>query len=182
LAKIDFVPALPADLTQAANEMNYGAHTKVLLQYQQRFWRDFGFGGDTISDLPIGWTWEGTDQQAGNSGIMIGYTSGDFADADKYATNDKIIAAKRAEIDAMYPGADALFINAKVQAWHREPWSGGGYAAYGPGQVTAFWNLFRQPQGKIFFAGEHTDNLFPGYLEGAVRSGQRVARQLENQQ
>ena len=178
LSKMDFTPALPNKLTKAAKNINYGSHTKVLLQYEQRFWRNFGLGGDTISELPIGWTWEGTDQQAGETGILIAYTSGDFADGQRYITNEKIIKDKRAQIETMYPGADKLFIKAKVQAWHREPWSGGSYSAYGPGQVTKYWGAFTQPFGRIYFAGEHTDDVFPGYLEGAVRSGQRAALQL----
>jgi len=43
-----------------------------------------------------------------------------------------------------------------------------------PGQITAFWNALRQPAGRLWFAGEHTDPL-TGYMEGAVRSGKRVA-------
>lgn len=178
LNKISFNPALPSDMVNAGNDLNYGSHTKVLLQYSKRFWLDFGVGGDTISDLPIGWTWEATDQQAGDSGIMISYTSGDFADAQINTSEADIIASKREQIETMYPGSDALFMNAKVYPWHRMEYSKGGYTAYGPGQVTQYWNTFRQPHGKIYFAGEHTDDKFIAYMEGAVRTGLRVAQEI----
>ena len=84
----------------------------------------------------------------------------------------------RSQIEKMYPGSKQMFIKAEVQSWNRETWTQGGYTAYGPGQVTQFWGAFKKPFGKIYFAGEHTDNLYPGYLEGAVRSGKRVARQI----
>ena len=178
LNKIAFTPALPEVMQNAAAELNYGSHTKVLLEYNKRFWLDYGVGGDTISELPIGWTWEGTDQQEGESGILISYTSGDYADADIDASEAEIIASKRAQIETMYPGADALFESANVHAWHREEYTMGGYTAYGPGQVMAYWNAFRQPHGKVYFAGEHTDDKFIAYMEGAVRTGFRVAEEI----
>lgn len=175
--KIKFVPNLPKKMRKAT-KLNYGSHTKVLLEYSSRFWLDAGLGGDTISELPIGWTWEGTDQQAGDSGILIAYTSGDYADADIDVADLNIIADKRAQIETMYPGADELFVSANVHAWHRQEYTMGGYASYGPGQVVPFWNAFRQPHGKIYFAGEHTDDKYIAYMEGAVRSGVRVAEQI----
>ncbi len=178
LNNISFSPALPNDMVNAASELNYGSHTKVLLQYQKRFWLDFGTGGDTISELPIGWTWEATDQQEGDSGIMISYTSGDYADSQIDFSEADIIASKRGQIETMYPGSDALFIKAEVYPWHRMEYSMGGYTAYGPGQVTKYWNTFRQPHGKVYFAGEHTDDKFIAYMEGAVRSGLRVAEEI----
>ncbi len=54
----------------------------------------------------------------------------------------------------------------------------GSYAAFGPGQVTRFWGLLQRPAGRIVFAGEHTSTRAQGYLEGAVESGERAARQV----
>jgi len=178
MRNIRFIPALPAKKAQATQELNYGAHTKVMLQYSKRFWLDNNLGGDTASELPIGWTWEATDQQAGSTGILIAYSSGKHADANRFATEAELIEQMRSQVQVMYPESSRLFIKAEVQSWNRETWTQGGYTAYGPGQVTQFWGVFKQPFGKVYFAGEHTDNLYPGYLEGAVRSGQRVARQI----
>ena len=54
---------------------------------------------------------------------------------------------------------------------------GGSYAVYGPGQVTAFWEVLRRPHGRIWLAGEHVAT-WTGYLEGAVESGERVASEI----
>jgi monoamine oxidase len=178
MRNISFDPELPTKKAKATQELNYGAHTKIMLQYSKRFWLDYDLGGDTASELPIGWTWEATDQQAGSTGILIAYTSGKHADANRFATEAELIKQMRDQVQTMYPGSSSMFIKAEVQSWDREVWTQGGYAAYGPGQVTQFWGVFKQPFDKVYFAGEHTDNLYPGYLEGAVRSGQRVARQI----
>ena len=69
----------------------------------------------------------------------------------------------------------------RVHAWHNDPYVMGGFVAYGPNQITRHWNAFLEPAGKVYFAGEHTAVEYVGYLEGAVRSGIRVANQIANQ-
>jgi monoamine oxidase len=63
-------------------------------------------------------------------------------------------------------------------SWPVEPHSGGAWMAPRPGQVVPYWNALREPAGRIHLAGEHTDDLYPGYMEGAVRSGRRAARTI----
>ncbi len=178
LNKIEFTPNLPISIRVAADQLSYGSHTKVIMQFSKRFWLEQGLSGDTASELPIGWTWEATDQQDGQAGILIAYTSGRNADAQKYKKNSGIIKNKLKQVEAMYPGSTQYFLKAQVQSWNREPWTGGGYSAYSPGQVTSLWGAFDEPYGRIFFAGEHTDTLYPGYMEGAVRSGQKAAESI----
>jgi monoamine oxidase len=62
-------------------------------------------------------------------------------------------------------------------AWANEPFTGGGYAVFRPGQMMSFWPALREGVGRIHFAGEHTESL-AGYMESAVRSGHRVAASL----
>ena len=59
-----------------------------------------------------------------------------------------------------------------------DPLSGGAYLAYGPGEISRYWRLWERPLGRVIFAGEHTDALYPATLEGALRSGQRAAAQV----
>ena len=61
-----------------------------------------------------------------------------------------------------------------VTDWTDDPWSLGCYAAFGPGQLSSSWPLLRRPHGRVLLAGEHTDAM-AGYMEGALRSGRRVA-------
>lgn len=175
---IAFDPPLPDALQKAVNELNYGSHTKTLLQYERRFWLDEELSGDTESELPVGWTWECTDQQEGDLGIMSTYTSGTFADEYLALGKEELIEEMVNQIETMYPGSKDIFQVGRAVVWPNTPFNGGAYSAYAPGQVMGFWNLIRQPHGRIYFAGEHTDTLFVGFMEGAIRSGQRVAREL----
>ncbi|KZN47103.1 flavin monoamine oxidase family protein [Pseudoalteromonas luteoviolacea] len=181
LNKITFTPHLPQALTDAANSINYGSHSKVLLQYNQRFWLDQNLGGDTVvaGGLPTGWTWETTERQGGTGGILITYTSGDYSQMQKEWTDQQIVDARLDEIEVMYPGSKQYLVATKVQNWVAEEWTQGGFIAYGPGQISKYWKLFQQPVGRVYFAGEHTDTLYLGYMEGAVRSGVRVSQQIK---
>ena len=44
--------------------------------------------------------------------------------------------------------------------------------------VACFWRPLRRPAGRVYFAGEHAD-AYTSYMEGAVRSGRRVAAAIE---
>ena len=52
--------------------------------------------------------------------------------------------------------------------------------AFGPGQISRFWRVWEQPSARVAFAGEHTDALYPGTIEGALRSGKRAAGQVRD--
>jgi monoamine oxidase len=82
-------------------------------------------------------------------------------------------------LEPVAPGITAAYTGrAWLDAWARDRWTGGSYAAFGPGQVTRFWGLGARPSGRVVFAGEHTSTRAQGYLEGAVESGERAARQV----
>ena len=59
-------------------------------------------------------------------------------------------------------------------AWAQEPFSGGAWCCFAPGQVTAYWRALRTPAGRVHFAGEQASR-FVGYMEGAIRSGENAA-------
>jgi monoamine oxidase len=66
--------------------------------------------------------------------------------------------------------------------WSRQPFIRTGYSSPRVGQVFTIGKELNEPfQGRLFFAGEHTQMDHFGYMEGAVRSGERAARLLVDQ-
>jgi monoamine oxidase len=59
--------------------------------------------------------------------------------------------------------------------WSSEIESGTTYSAPRPGDLGALRAL-RGDYGRVFFAGEHTEVMF-GYIESALASGRRAARE-----
>lgn len=177
LRAVSFSPALPAPLPEAIQRLQYAAITKTLLGYGSRFWHRGGFSGDVTSDLPLGSAYEATNGQGGQRAIMLSYAAGRHAAA--LAPLSPKAAARRVarELEAVFPGPSADLLAAKVVPWGSLPRFGGAYSAWAPGQVAAYWTAVRRPHGRIHLAGEHTAEL-SGYMEGAIRSGQRAAAEV----
>ena len=84
----------------------------------------------------------------------------------------------RDELAIVFPESPGRLAGpAATMAWSDEPFTGGGYAAYKPNQLGAFWAPLRAGTDRIQFAGEHLEAL-AGYMESAVRSGTRAAAAL----
>jgi monoamine oxidase len=59
-----------------------------------------------------------------------------------------------------------------------EQWSRGCYGGYTPpGVLTSYGAAIRAPHGRIHWAGAETATHWNGYMDGAVRSGERAARE-----
>jgi monoamine oxidase len=74
--------------------------------------------------------------------------------------------------------AGAPVAESRAVAWEDDPWAGGGYAYFDPGFDPAWRPLLGRRHGRLVFAGEHTSEDWQGYMNGAVESGVRAARQL----
>lgn len=65
------------------------------------------------------------------------------------------------------------------KSWHRDENVGGGYLALpNPGTTEGFLPVLSTPVGDIHWAGTETANDHAGYLEGAIESGVRAAREV----
>jgi len=64
-----------------------------------------------------------------------------------------------------------------LSTWHDDPWVRGSYSARSLSSPLRDREL-SVPIGPLYFAGEHTAGDWHGLMEGALRSGQRAARQL----
>jgi monoamine oxidase len=126
----------------------------------------------------MGSVWEATDQQAGRHGVLIDYAAGDNSSHFETLTTPERAADAAGWIDEVLPGSRRGLTEAASVSWPVEPYTGGAWVAPRPGQMRLYRDALRHPAGRIHLAGEHTDDLYPGYMEGAVRSGQRVAGEI----
>jgi monoamine oxidase len=171
---IEFNPPLPTAHQRMVNELSYGAVTKVLIEYRQRFWYGRGWNGRLTSDTPIVLTWHATSHIEDQHGILTVYTGGEPGAKLAALSDDERIRVAVAEIEKLFPDSSDLVENTATMAWPNEPYTRASYAALAPGQVTAHWKTLFEPAGRLFFAGEHATPI-QGFMEGAVESGQRVA-------
>jgi monoamine oxidase len=178
LRKITFEPPLEGDLGLAVAQVDLGQAAKVITQYDTPFWTAEGLSGFTITDLPFGIGWAPTDSYDNAAGLLTQFITGTPA-KDAAALDDATrISQLQEQLDTVYPeGVAHRTAHAATIAWASEPWTGGGYTVYGPGQMARFWPAFRAGTARLRFAGEHTEPL-AGYMESAVRAGHRVAAEI----
>jgi monoamine oxidase len=171
---IEFNPPLPLAHQKMVNEISYGAVTKVLIEYRQRFWDKRGWNGRLVTDAPIVYTWHATSHVEDQHGVLTIYTGGEPGARLAALTDEERIRVAVAEIEKLFPSSSDLIECTATIAWPNEPYTRGSYAAFAPGEVTAHWKTLFEPAGRLFFAGEHATPI-QGFMEGAVESGQRVA-------
>jgi monoamine oxidase len=176
---------LPERRQRAIDTLGMGTDVKLLLQYRKRPDRFTVQGGRWSGSLnhadPNYDTWVSTSTQAGASSIITVYAGGSgsatFADPDvhDWAPED-LTSTIVGQIDQVVPGTEAQFGGkAWLDYWTGDPWTRGSYAAFIPGQMTAYWKYLGSRERGIHFAGEHTSTHSQGYLNGGVESGQRAA-------
>jgi monoamine oxidase len=138
-----------------------------------------GFVGD-LGEPPIA-IWDTASGQAGPGGVLTVFTAGAvFSASEAHAEPSRaVIDDALARIEELVPGVREHFNGrAWLDSWPHDPWTRGSYLGFGPGQFTRYWGLLGAPEDRIHFAGEHTATFGQGYLEGAIQSGERAARDV----
>jgi monoamine oxidase len=179
LAGIEFVPGLPALRTQLHQRMPMGIVIKCQAVYDEPFWRKDGLAGYANSDTdPVRLTFDNSPPGDG-PGVLLGFIEGDAA---RRWIGRSAADRRAAVLDnlATLFGPRARDARDYVElSWANETWSGGCYEGYmPPGVLTAYGPLLREPVGRIHWAGTETSDYWTGYLDGAVRSGERAAREV----
>jgi monoamine oxidase len=159
--------------------MPSGALTKCAAVYGEPFWRERGLTGQAVSDWgPVSTTFDNSPPE-GKPGVMLGFIAG--AEAIRHARRGeaerrKIVLDCFARLygeEAAHPG---IYLE---QAWAEEQWSRGGpVCSFSPGALSAYGEALRRPAGRVHWAGAETATVWAGYMEGAVRSGERAAEEV----
>jgi monoamine oxidase len=74
--------------------------------------------------------------------------------------------------------ADAPVHAMRAHTWEDDPFARGGYAYLDPGFDPAWRAQLSRRAGRLVFAGEHTSEEWQGYMNGAVESGLRAAKEI----
>ena len=179
LSKIDMIPALDAQHMGAIKGTNYGWRDQIMLKFKTPVWESKArMSGEIYSNTGLGMLWI-EPALKGGANVVINI-SGDNARVMQ-AFGDKQMADQvLIRLHAFYPQARGSFTGYEIRRYSTDPSTGGAYLAFGPGQISKYWRLWERPLQRVAFAGEHTDTLYPGTLEGALRTGERAASQVED--
>jgi monoamine oxidase len=177
LARLELTPPLGPERMQAIRETPQTSVTRIFLQFRRRFWEDEGFCGYAETDTPVQMVNPASEGQAGERAILETYLAGPRARAAAELSAGERVRFALEHVERVFPGAAAHFEAGASQVWDDEPWARGAYPWWRPGQLTAFTAHPPSPVGRVHFAGDHT-TARPGWMEGALQSGQRAAREV----
>ncbi|MGA8256685.1 MAG: FAD-dependent oxidoreductase, partial [Nocardioides sp.] len=179
--RIDYVPGLPALRDQLTQRIPMGTVIKVQCIYDEPFWRAQGLAGQVTSDTgPVKLTFDNSPpERKPPFGVLMGFIEG--ADGRAWGARSRS-DRRRAVIECMerYFGPQARRVEGYVEkSWADDPWARGCYAGYfTPGTWLDFGTALARPIGRVHWAGTETSPEWNGYMDGAVRSGERVADEV----
>ena len=180
LRRCELALEMPVAKRRAIQELAYGTNAKVMISTRSRPWRDGGASGTSFSDGGVYHeSWETTRGYAGEVAVMTSYTGGRLG-VSVGESNPEAQGRHFAEaLDAVFPGTAMAFTGRAARMhWPSARYFEGSYACYGPGDWTRIAGAEATPVGSVFFAGEHTSAESPGFMNGAVESGERAAREV----
>jgi monoamine oxidase len=177
--RVEFEPALPPGRVQLTQRMPWGSYLKCTAVYDEPFWRADGLSGEAVSDAGPATTTFDNSPPDGSPGVLMSFASGSEARAIQRLDEAERREAILAGLARMY-GPRTLKPERWIeQDWSREPYTGGAPVCFmPPGVLTGFGRALREPVGPIHWAGTETSDVWSGYMDGAVRSGERAAKEV----
>lgn len=177
---IDWFPRLPVRRRQLLESSHMGKLMKCDAVYEKPFWRDAGLNGFGINDAGAARAVFDNSPKDGEPGVLLAFMGG-----GTWKTYGRLPLAQRRK--AVLEGFAAMFgdkalhpIEYTEHDWTKERWSGGGPTAIhaADGSFSEFGPSIRRPFGRVHWAGTETSTYWSGYMDGAVRSGQRAALEV----
>ncbi|HLX88036.1 MAG TPA: FAD-dependent oxidoreductase, partial [Acidimicrobiales bacterium] len=176
---IAFSPDLPDDRRALYRQAVGGVETKTLVVYDEPFWRDDGLSGQSAgAGTPSEVTIDASPGE-GPAGVLASFAFGPVAARLATASADDRRTHLLDTLSGRF-GPKAARPEAVVEtAWFTEPWSRGCSLAHlPPGALTRSGRLLREPFGRVHWAGTETATVSHGAVDGAIRSGDRVAEEV----
>jgi monoamine oxidase len=174
--RIVYEPELPSSRHKLAEHVVMGSVIKVMVIYDQPFWRDEGLSGQVLSDSgPINTIYDNSPYD-GRYGVLLGFIEGKQAKHLRCLGRD-VRESLTIECLQKFFGPRANEYQTYLEKnWLTDPWTQGGYCEYmKPGDYN---QTLSEPCGRIHWAGTETSRFWNGYMEGAVLSGERAAYEV----
>lgn len=165
---------------QLMQRIPQGTLRKFDAVYDKPFWRDNNYSGQCISNIgPIKVTFDASPKDA-SPAVILGFIGGTAARQWTVRSADDRKKACLDQIQQFFDDDRAQSpIGIAEKDWPSDIWMRGcPVGVMAPGTLVDFGPALRAPLGKIHWAGTETSNYWCGYMDGAVRSGERAAAEV----
>ncbi|GLC55793.1 hypothetical protein PLESTB_001029400 [Pleodorina starrii] len=185
---IAFSPPLPAAKAAAISRVRMGNAIKVIISFSRQFWRDDMY--DVVCPgafVPEFWMLKrtATNPGVGTPNVVVGFVAGERA--DEVGAMDPAEAQRRflEQLDEIYGSAtdprpaSSSVVKCTVVDWSKDPFVRGAYSYPSLGAELGDRTALAAPvAGRLFFAGEATNEAINPCIQGAMQTGERAAAQI----
>jgi monoamine oxidase len=170
---VSFVPPLPEAHRAAIERLEVGVLDKLFLRFAAPFWQETT-SAQVLgrSDAPVGRFAEWLNLQAlVGKPVLLGFNAGSIA--HELSTDDAtLVALALDDLRSMFGSAVPEPVAFLRTRWGEDPFARGSYSAFGVGSSPKDAETLRRAlDGRLFFAGEHTNPTNPATTHGAWLSG-----------
>ena len=174
---VRFKPAL-REKREALEKLASGPVIRVAMRFHERFWekraRNVAFFHVPAAPFPTFWT-----PLPMRAALLTAWAGGPKASRLTGTMPQKLVRRAMQGVKAVFgEEAQKSLAAARAQDWQADPYALGGYSYLRVGGAGAREALAAPLTDTLFFAGEATDPDEAGTVAGALRSGQRAAREL----
>ncbi|MCW2686340.1 MAG: Amine oxidase, partial [Mycobacterium sp.] len=178
-SQILYEPMLPVDRSFLHQRMPSGSVFKIAILYDEPFWRADGLSGQSAAPGSPATVTIDACTDTGRPGVMCVITEGPIArrlgQLDEPDRRNAILS----ELVERFGPRAASPVEYIEQNWSVERYSGGGMLSHAPpGVLTEFGHALREPCGRIHWAGTESSAVMCGWVDGAIRSGERAASEV----
>ena len=173
---------LSPDVKRVIDGVTYDAGYKFAWE-SPRFWeKEYSiYGGISFVAQPVNLVWYPSAQIFSEKGVLIaGYGIENGSPLEKMDFAAKLDASRRA-VEALHPGHSKELAKPVYVCWGRIPYNLGSWVHMNEPAMYPGYERILQPDGPIFFAGDHTSHIV-GWQEGAALSAHRAVKLLSQSQ
>lgn len=183
LKNIDFYPALPPVKRAWSESLIHGYYTKAMMEFKSPFWVERGYCGLVQSFTGPAGVIRDSCSPLDKKYVLTCFMGGEPGRAWARLSNEERIKALLDQIGKVYGGVNVEneFRQMVAYEWVNDEWAGWGCpcTSLPPGVLDSLGgDSLRQSCGNLHFAGTETAGEWKGYMEGAIRSGERAAAEV----
>ncbi len=181
LRRIEMSPFPKGKQQKAFKELSYTPCVQIHYVPTKKYWEEDGLPPSMWTDQLGGrfMALKNDPQHSDKVTSCVAYLNSSVAlSVDKMERKQAIDAVTKS-LEKMRPSLKGALQYVHYWTWINNPYAGGAYAYWKPGQSTECSKNIAEAQGRIHFAGEHTAVINRG-MEGAMESGERAALEIMN--
>jgi len=166
----------PEARRQQLREVPYHKIVQLHCLVTEPYWNNRDQGGSWWTDGPLGRIFVRPIPDTEHFNLTV-WINGDTCDSLHGLSDSGCVETILGQLLNLVPDARGKIAANQLIRWGLDPFAGGSWAVWRPGQSLRAHAALSEPLGRIFFAGEHTANAYRG-MEGALESAERATLEV----